>query len=235
MSAMISKAEFGMIERVNEGMLQVARAQEAALDAQLAKMENLGEDDFEALRQKRKLDLQRQMRQEQDWKQLGHGRYAELTDTKEFFNAAKKSSRMLVHFYRSVTPRCQIVDAHFERLAASHVECRFVKIDAEKNPFLVEKLGIIVLPTIVLIKDGKTDHAIHGFDEFGGIDDFRTEDMAFVLSNYGMIKPDEVSDRSDEIAENSVRSGFNSIGLKIKSSAYGGMDHDDDNFDLDDV
>lgn len=227
---MITKQEFGMIERVNEGMLRVAQAQEAALDAQLAKMENLGEDDFEALRQKRKLDLQKQMRQEADWRQLGHGRYAEMTDTKDFFNAAKKSARMLVHFYRSVTPRCQIVDAHFERLAASHVECRFVKIDAEKNPFLVERLGIIIIPTIVLIKDGKTEHAIHGFDEFGGTDDFRTEDMAYVLSNYGMIKPDALADRSEEIAENSVRSGFNSIKVNIRSSAYGQMDHDEDDF-----
>ena len=134
-----------------------------------------------------------------------------------------------------MTPRCQIVDAHFERLAPNHVECRFVKIDAEKNPFLVERLGIILLPTIVLIKDGKTDHAIHGFDEFGGIDDFRTEDMAFVLSNYGMIRPEAVEDRSDEIAGNSVRAGFNSIGLKIKSSAYSAMDHEDDNFDLEDA
>jgi len=233
---MITKQEFNAIGAVEQGLLRVAQAQEAALDAQLAKMENLGEDDFEALRQKRKLDLQKQMRQEQDWKQLGHGRYHELTDTKEFFNAAKKSSRMLVHFYRGVTPRCQIVDAHFERLAQSHVECRFVKIDAEKNPFLVERLGVIVLPTIVLIKDGKTDHAIHGFDEFGGVDDFRTEDMAFVFSRYGMIKAEAVEDRSDEIAESSVRSGFNSIGLKIKSSAYGQMDHDDDDFsNFDDV
>ena len=94
-------------------------------------------------------------------------RYLELTDTKEFFNAAKKSARMVVHFYRSVTPRCQIVDAHLERLAPKHLETRFVKIDAEKNPFLVERLGIILMPTIVLIKDGKTDHAIHGFDELG--------------------------------------------------------------------
>lgn len=228
MSSMITKQEFSMIERVEHGMLMAAHAQEAALDAQLKKMETLGEDDFEALRQKRKLDLQRQLRQEQDWRQLGHGRYAEMTDTKDFFNAAKKSSRMLVHFYRSVTPRCQIVDAHFERLAPAHVECRFVKIDAEKNPFLVERLGVILLPTIVLIKDGKTEHSIHGFDEFGGTDDFRTEDMAFILANYGMIKPEAVEDRSQEIAENSVRSGFNSIHLNIHGRAV--LDDPDDDF-----
>lgn len=217
-----------MIERVEHGMLLAAQAQERALDEQLKKMETLGEDDFEALRQKRKLDLQRQLRQEQDWRQLGHGRYAEMTDTKDFFNSAKKSSRMLVHFYRSVTPRCQIVDAHFERLAPNHVECRFVKIDAEKNPFLVERLGIILLPTIVLIKDGKTEHSIHGFDEFGGTDDFRTEDMAYVLAGYGMIKPESVEDRSQEIAENSVRSGFNSIRVNIRGAAV--LEDEDDDF-----
>lgn len=45
------------------------------LDAQLASLENLDEDDFEALRQKRRLDLQKKMRQEQDWRQMGHGRF----------------------------------------------------------------------------------------------------------------------------------------------------------------
>ncbi|RYG66429.1 hypothetical protein EON64_09785 [archaeon] len=75
-------------------------------------------------------------------------RYSEMTDTKDFFNAAKKSRFMVVHFYRPVTPRCQIVDAHFQKLAPQHMETRFVKIDAEKNPFLVERLGIIIMPTI---------------------------------------------------------------------------------------
>ena len=32
------------------------------------------EDDFEALRQKRRLMLQKKMKLEQDWKQIGHGR-----------------------------------------------------------------------------------------------------------------------------------------------------------------
>lgn len=210
-----------LMEKVGAGILEVAAAEERKLDEQLRSIENMDEDDFEALRQRRRLLLQRQMRQEQDWRQLGHGRYTEMTDTKDFFNAAKKSSRMLVHFYRGVTPRCQIVDAHFERLAATHVEARFVKIDAEKNPFLVERLGIIIMPTIVLIKDGKTDHAIHGFDEFGGTDDFSTQDMAFVLARYGMIKADEVADRSEEISSRHTRAGLNHVRLQtIKSGDH---------------
>lgn len=167
---------------------------------------------------------------EMDWKQLGHGVYSDLNDTKEFFNAAKRSPRMVVHFYRGVTPRCQIVDAHFERLAPKHLETRFVKIDAEKNPFLVERLGVIIMPTIVLIKDGKTEHSLRGFDELGGTDDFSTADMAYILSTHGVLKFDE-ADRGEEIAERSQRAGLNSMRLNtVKRGAYD-IDSEDDNYD----
>jgi hypothetical protein len=122
------------------------------------------------------------------------------------------------------------VDAHFEKLAATHLEARFVKIDAEKNPFLVEKLGVILMPTIVLIKDGKTDHAIHGFDEFGGTDDFSTTDVEYVLSTYDIIKFD--GDRSENIANSANRSGgVNNIRItSVKASRYA-LDDPDDDFD----
>jgi hypothetical protein len=151
-----------LMERVGEGILQAALAQERKLDEQLEKMGNLDEDDFEALRQKRKLDLQKSIRQNQDWLQLGHGVYSEVNDTKEFFNLCKKSVRVVAHFYRGVTPRCQIVDAHFEKLAKAHLETRFIKVNAEKNPFLVERLNIVLMPTMMIIKDGKTEHSILG-------------------------------------------------------------------------
>ena len=64
-----------MMERVGDGILQAAEAQEKMLDAKLASIENLTEDDFEALRQKRKIEMQKKMRLEQDWRQLGHGRW----------------------------------------------------------------------------------------------------------------------------------------------------------------
>ena len=156
-----------------------------------------------------------------------------MTDTKDFFNAAKKSSRMIVHFYRSVTPRCQIVDAHFEKLAPNHLEARFVKIDAEKSPYLVEKLGIILLPTIILIKDGKTEHSIRGFDELGGTDDFSTADMAYILATHGVINYEE--NRAEEIQKHAAKAGLNHIGLsKIRNGEYGNVS-DDDDYDMDKV
>ena len=44
------------------------------------------------------------------------------------------------------------------------------------------------MPTIVLARDGETIHHIRGFDEFGGTDDFTTEDVAFVLANHNVLK-----------------------------------------------
>jgi len=217
-----------LIEQVQRGILQVAEMEERKLDAQLRSLEELGEDEFEALRQKRKIHLQKQMRQEQDWKQLGHGSYTEVNDTKDFFNVAKKSSKVIAHFYRGVTPRCQIVDSHLERLAPKHVEARFIKVDVEKSPYLVEKLGIIIMPTIILIKDGKTDHSIRGFDEMGGIDNFETSDMAYVLASHGMINYDG-PDKSDEINNRSQKAGFNSMKLNsIKRSDYDGISDEED-------
>ena len=71
-----------MMEKVGDSILASALQEEKRLDAQLASIENLDEDDFESLRQKRKIELQKKLRQEQDWKQLGHGRYMEVNDTK---------------------------------------------------------------------------------------------------------------------------------------------------------
>lgn len=43
---------------------------------------------------------------------------------------------------------------HLSRLAKTHIECKFLKMNAEKAPFFVQKLVIRVLPTVVCFKDG---------------------------------------------------------------------------------
>jgi len=53
--------------------------------------------------------------------------------------------------------RLQVMDKHLNLLAQQHIETRFVKIHAEKSPFLAEKLKIVVLPTLALIKNAKVD------------------------------------------------------------------------------
>lgn len=69
----------------------------------------------------------------------GHGEYSELCTEKEFFTACGASENLACHVYRRGSPHCDILDMHLRALSAKHVECRFVKMDAEKAPFLTGK------------------------------------------------------------------------------------------------
>ena len=77
---------------------------------------------------------------------------------------------MVCTFFRTGNINSDIYTKHFRDLAKKYWMTRFVCIDAEKCPYLAEKLHIWMLPSIVLVKEGKTDHTIRGFDELGGID-----------------------------------------------------------------
>ena len=57
---------------------------------------------------------------------------------------------------KAVYFRCKILDKHLSLIAQQHLETRFIKLDVEKAPFLTQRLGIRVIPTMGLIKDGKT-------------------------------------------------------------------------------
>ena len=197
-----------MKEVASQQILQAVKMQEEALDQKLKEMDNMDEDDYEVIRQKRLAQMKKQAEKKREWLSNGHGRYMEIPDQAEFFNATKRSDRLIVHFYRPTTRYCEIVDAHFEKLCQKHVETRFVKINAEKSPYLVEKLNIFMMPTLVLIKDNQTVHHIRGFDEFGGQDDFSTEIMAYILGSYKVINHDgTVPDFSG------VGKGVNSISM----------------------
>lgn len=100
---------------------------------------------------------------------------------------------MICHFYRGSTWRCELVDKHLTALAPKHMETRFVKIDAEKCPFLVERLNIVLMPTIIMTKDNVAVDRIEGFDQLGGTDDFTTGKAWFIRdcleSNFWVREP----------------------------------------------
>ena len=160
---------------VQNQLIQATNIIEQQVDAEINRLDQMGEDDYEALRRKRLQQLKKAQQQKQEWLSQGHGKYEEIADEKEFFDVCKKSKNVICHFYRDSTFRCKIVDKHLSLLATKHIEARFVKINAEKCKFLVDRLHIVVLPTICLAKDGKTVDYVIGFDDLGGRDDFPTE------------------------------------------------------------
>lgn len=173
----------------------MAKAVEDKIDEEIAALDRLDLDDIEVLRERRLQQMKKMAEKRSRWKTLGHGEYSEIMSEKDFFPAVKASERVVCHFYRENWP-CKVVDKHMGILAERHMETRFVKIHAEKSPFLAEKLRITVLPTIALVKNAKVEDYVVGFDELGGKDDFTTEELEERLAKAGVINLETESSSS---------------------------------------
>lgn len=183
--AQLAKMVSEMAGKMVQGQLET---EEAHMDDMLNKLENMDTDDMEKLREVRKKRMIAEAKRKQMLRGQGHGEYRELGDEKEFFKEIKQAPAACVHFYRPATFRCNIIDKHMRRCAAKYVECKFVKINAEKCPYLCEKLHIWCLPSIVLIVDGKTHYTCVGLNDFGGEDDFSDEAFEYVIGGKGMFQ-----------------------------------------------
>lgn len=184
-------------EKVERALLAAALEQERQLDAQLERAGVIAdkgdvelEDDLDSIRRRRLEQMKSQHKHKQDKQSTGHGTYEDLMDEKEFFAKAKESDRMCVMFWRPETWRCEIVDKHFRELCRKHWYTRFCRINAEKVPFLCERLNIWCLPSVVCIKKGKTDHTIVGFSELSG-DEHTTEEYEALLGKWEMVDVEE--------------------------------------------
>lgn len=165
---------------------QAAFDMEDQIDAEIEQLDSLKKKDLDELRRKRLEEMKNEHKRKSELKSVGHGTYEEIVGEKEFFQEAKKSDKVVVHFYRPSAWRCEILDKHFKALCVKHWGTRFIKINAEKSPYLCEKLHIWMLPSVVLVKGGKTEHTIVGLDELGGEEDFSTEALEEVLINWGV-------------------------------------------------
>lgn len=167
---------------IQDTLLQATKMVEEQVDSEIDRMEKMTTDEVEDLREKRLAQLKKQSQMKNEWLQKGHGTYSEIGSEPDFFPETKDSPRVVCHFYRDSTFRCKIVDKHLALLAPKHVETKFVKISVDKCKFLCERLSIKVLPTIVLVKDGKFVDRIVGFEELGGHDEFSTAMMEWRIA-----------------------------------------------------
>jgi len=191
MSGASANDKKAMVEQaMAANVMSALKVVEAKMDEdieQLNKMEEMGETELDLLRDRRKEAMKKAAAKRQEWRANGHGEYKEVRGEKDFFREVKGEEKAVVHFFRSSTIRCNIVDRHLSDLSKTHLETKFLKVDAEKSPFLVERLHIWMMPSILIIKNGKTDHTITGFEEFGGTDDFSTRMVEYVLGNHGAL------------------------------------------------
>eukprot|EP00697_Spironema_sp_BW2_P007251 gnl/Spiro4/21489_TR10521_c0_g2_i1.p1 gnl/Spiro4/21489_TR10521_c0_g2~~gnl/Spiro4/21489_TR10521_c0_g2_i1.p1 ORF type:complete len:237 (-),score=34.51 gnl/Spiro4/21489_TR10521_c0_g2_i1:56-691(-) len=204
-----------LIENV---VLNTVQNYERAIDAEL-------EEDIDTLRRRRMNELRERSKMEL-WRAAGHGRYDPI-DEKDFFEVARKSDRVVCHFARDSNRGCEAMDHSLRTLAPKHMETRFVRINAEKSPFLTERLKIWMLPSVVLIRHGQTNHTIVGLDPLGG-EGFKTEVLEYLLSVHDVIEFDGPAPEIGETAER--RFGINRGG-NIRRGGGGAVDNSDSESD----
>jgi len=191
-----------LLDNVNTELQQTAKEEHAnqmaeweasQKHAQIEKDDEFDEDDFlddkvlQDLQSKRLADLQKRYALERQFHAQGHGEYREITE-EEFLKEVCNSQWVVIHFYHHEFFRCKIVDKHLREIAKKHLSCKWLTLNAEKAPFFVAKLGIQMLPTVIVFKDGVVADQFSGFDEFGGKDDFRMEVMEHWFSKAGCVK-----------------------------------------------
>ncbi|XP_044252385.1 thioredoxin domain-containing protein 9 [Tribolium madens] len=210
------------MNQLEDKILHVTKAIERQVDSAIEQIENLDVNDLESLRKQRINELKKREAQRNEWLSLGHGKYEELAEEKMFFDITKQSKNCVVHFYTNSSPRCAIVDKHLKILAPKHIETRFVKLNAEKCPFLAQNLKIKTIPSIVLVKDSFMIDKIVGFTQLGNRDDFTTEIMEWRIAQNGVIDYEGDLLTPPHLQEKKSKSS----GKKIRDGAYNNDDED---------
>ena len=243
-------------------VLAATQAQEAAIQSEISKYDALLESndtELEALRERRIAQMKQAAEQKRKWLENGHGVYSDLLASgggsaqhggdvaKAFFEAAKQSNRMVVHFHRPTTRSCDVFHAALEKLASKHPETRFLKLNVEGcddvreggsgvgAKYLVEKLGIVVMPTLLIVKDRKAAHQLRGFDELGGREDFTASELAYVLGGHEVLTRKDDEEVAPGFGEGSGGGivGVNSLRMKfgggrgVRSGGYDDYDEDE--------
>jgi len=216
---------------LGQQLVQAAQMMEEQVDEEIKNLETLDEDGIEAINRRRLEAMKNAQKKKAEWLKQGHGEYSEIPEEKEFFNVTKNSENVVCHFYRDETFRCKILDKHLSLLAKKHVETKFCKINAEKTPFLCDRLKIRVIPTIILIKNAQTRGYVVGFTELGNTDEFSTEMLEWRIAQ------NEVINYSGDLMtppDQPKKSGKTNFIGKKKVKGRGRKNDDDDSSDEND-
>uniref|UniRef100_A0A8C2LQ63 Thioredoxin domain-containing protein 9 n=1 Tax=Cricetulus griseus TaxID=10029 RepID=A0A8C2LQ63_CRIGR len=101
-------------EVIENQFLQAAKLVESHLDSEIQKLDQIGEDELELLKEKRLAALRKAHQQKQEWLSKGHGEYREIASERDFFQEVKESEKVVCHFYRDTTFSGNLMEPPFQ-------------------------------------------------------------------------------------------------------------------------
>lgn len=228
----------------NKKMLKAAKEHEKELIEQEIKNEkvqnaidndeNFEEQDseLERLRTLRLKELQLQKEDKLNNLGKGHGTLRDIIQD-EFLSSVTSSNKVICLFYHKDFERCKIMTHHLEKIAPRHIETKFIKIDAEKAPFFVQKLIIRTMPTLVCFVEGVAIDKIMGFEGLidnmseGKEDEWPTINLSKLLVKKNMINGENVVDE-DLLLEQQRQKIEN-----MRSAYFSNVNFDEEDSDFD--
>lgn len=128
-----------------------------------------------------------------------YGNIITIEDEKQLMETVTSNEYTLVHFYQPEFDKCKKMNDKLSIIAEKHLALKVIIIKAKDAPFLVTKLGIKILPFVVIYKNGKELDRLVGFEKLGNDpNNFNIEDLEnFLLLrnvinrrtiNYGSIR-----------------------------------------------
>ena len=70
---------------------------------------------------------------------------------------------VILDFYADWCGPCKKFGPYFEDAAKTYTSATFMKVDSDENTFLSEKFHVKSLPTVLILKNGKTVDRLEGF------------------------------------------------------------------------
>jgi hypothetical protein len=171
-----------------------AKANKEVTQADIEAMEdkkkslNDDDDDLEALRARRRQQMKDAHDKRLKYQALGHGSYDEIEED-VFLKTVCASPRCVVHFYHKQFEKCKVIDMHLRKCAKKFFGTKFVRLDAEKSPFFVEKLQIKTLPCAVVFNDGIAKGRQLGYEGLGD-ETFKTVQLAWRIKMWEGLEED---------------------------------------------
>jgi len=161
---------------------KILEVQEKVLDDEIERLNNISTEEMMELRKKRMDDLKDKVDQREKWLANSHGTIQTLEDERQFFEVMKSTQHVICLFFKTTSKWSQELKQHLSVLAQKHIECKFVEMDGEKAPFLVQRLNVVMIPALVLAKDNKVRQLLLGLDWVapdGKLDTLKLEEKLF--------------------------------------------------------
>ena len=85
-----------------------------------------------------------------------------LNVTKSNFEEVKKNEVVLLDFWATWCGPCQMIAPILEEFADTHPEVTVGKVNVDEAPDLASDFGIMVIPTLVVLKNGEVTNKSTG-------------------------------------------------------------------------